>query len=92
MGPGQNAVLTMDEAPRYDTDWSATGPLIEKYGLTLAKREDAEEWLAAPRQSYLDEHDGYLAYVTRPFALGPTPLLAVCNLIFLLKEAGKLNV
>lgn len=76
--------------PRYDTDWSATGPLVEKYGLTLAKCEDQEVWLAAPRQEYLDESAGYLAYASRPFMQGETPLIAVCNLILALKEAGKL--
>lgn len=76
--------IVSEPVPRYDTDWSATGPLIEKYGITFLQdfgngwRVDfgngwrvANEWLTLP---------GKYA----------TPLVASCHLILALKEAGKL--
>lgn len=64
---------------RYDTDWSATGPLIERYGIDLTKLLGSHCWLAE------GQPDGWL-----DSAEGPTPLLAVCNLILALHAAGKL--
>jgi hypothetical protein len=61
--------------PRYDTDWSATGHLIEKYGIDL-ERGGAGQWRA---------------YGPGSEAEGDTPLLAVCNLLLALKAAGKLE-
>ena len=69
----------------YDTDWSATGPLIERLGITVGRpdhpalRAADGEWFAL----HPDHEDG-------PQEYGPTPLIAVCNLILALKEAGKL--
>lgn len=71
----------------YDTDWSATGPLIVKYRIDL-KWWDAKYglkepvWMAARYDGGTEDEDeaGY----------GATPLLAVCDLILLLKAAGKL--
>ena len=60
--------------PRYDTDWSATGPLIERLG--IATWPQSEGWAAELR---LEDR-----------ATGPTPLIAVCNLILALHAAGKL--
>jgi hypothetical protein len=72
--------------PRYDTDWSAGGPLIEKYQLSLHTSPEVPGWFAnAPRQGWRGE-----------FGRGETPLIAACNMILLLadaaalKEAGKL--
>ncbi len=82
--PPEDAAGGLVSIPRYDIDWSATGPLIEKYGITLDRHEDYErlpgkEWLAsAPTPS----DDG---------ASGSTPLLAVCYLFLALKAAGKLE-
>jgi hypothetical protein len=61
--------------PRYDEDWSATGPLIEKYGLALhpglpRAATDADQRLAGE---------------------GDTYLIAVCHLILALHAAGKLE-
>lgn len=72
--------------PAYDTDWSATGPLIEKYQLDLWFRpggifRDPDEW-AATNDTRVGPDGGSLT--------GPTPLMAVCNLILALGEAGKL--
>jgi hypothetical protein len=69
---------------RYDIDWSATGPLIEKYRLDLwcwveGAFRPTERWRARA-----DRIDG------EPEMQGETPLIAVCNLIVYLSEAGKL--
>jgi hypothetical protein len=74
--------------PRYDTEWSATGPLIEEYGIELARGgfgPDDLPWLAA--EHVCSDHDHN---VSQPCGMGPTPLIAVCNLILALKAAGKL--
>jgi hypothetical protein len=77
--------------PRYDTDWSATGPLIERYNMHLSKWNHATGerawWYAAvwgPAEEYGQE---------RKVETGghETPLIAVCHLILALKEAGKLE-
>jgi hypothetical protein len=72
--------------PRYDTDWSATGPLIEKWRFHGDVRLDptchAPDWCAF----YISEDGGDLI----ESAKHPTLLIAVCNLILALKEAGKL--
>jgi len=49
--------------PSYDTDWSATGPLIEKYGIAFVQNFD-ESWRAA---------NGWVNGV----GVYPSPLLAV---------------
>jgi len=66
--------------PRYDTDWSATGPLIERLRLDLQHGWDPDEpaWTA------------YAEKLSTMEAYGSTPLLAVCNLILALSAAGKL--
>jgi hypothetical protein len=53
--------------PRFDTSWSATGPLIERFGINLAFLND-NAWEAS-RYNGDDPCEGR------------TPLLAVCNLI-----------
>jgi hypothetical protein len=73
--------------PRYDTDWSATGPLIEKWRIDLEHVGDGV--LASQWGEHGEDHDG------RPSGgslarEGPTELIAVCNLILALKVAGKL--
>jgi hypothetical protein len=69
--------------PRYDTDREVTGPLIEKYGIFLRQHYPTRIWFASPsnpKPGGADTEDG------------PTPLIAVCNLILALKAAGKLEV
>jgi len=72
--------------PRYDTDWSATGPLIEKYNLGVGRvAVDGQyprftPWRAAvclPGIVFSIEH--------------AQPLVAVCNLILALHTSGKLH-
>ena len=80
---------------RYDTDWAATGPLIERLGITLVlvshDGPPRGEVLAKPywwaEVGHLDWYDGPICDDRED---GPTPLLAVCALILALAEAGKL--
>ena len=60
--------------PRFDTDWSATGPLIERLDIAMWPQSDG--WAAEVKLE------------TR--AIGATPLIAVCNLILALHASGKL--
>jgi hypothetical protein len=60
---------------RYDTDWSATGPIIERFGISL--RREASGWDARVDNMLATDHN-------------ETPLLAVCHLIIALAEAGRL--
>jgi hypothetical protein len=75
---------------RYDTDWSATGPLIERMGIEVAPDDDARSPSGDVGKSWYSfqwsqEDSEYLN------AKGPTPLIAVCNLILSLAAAGKLT-
>ena len=66
--------------PDYTTDWSATGQLVEKYGIGLAPTH--REWYAAwPNGTGINGSETVEA---------PTPLLAICALIIELGKAGKL--
>lgn len=68
---------------RYDTDWSATGPLIERFRIDLFSRESAGVWTA---RAWVPNDDP----VETLKRAGNEPLTAVCNLILALKAAGKL--
>lgn len=83
-GPFNSGGFSEDtRIPRYDLDWSATGPLVEKYALDL--------WYVA--KSVIHPHATWRA--TCEHAEGSeedsTPLLAICNLILALHAAGKLK-
>jgi hypothetical protein len=71
--------------PRYDKDWSVTGPLIERLRLALWCVEGmfggASEW----RTNGVDEKLQLEGSV-----VGPTALEAVCRYILAMREAGKL--
>lgn len=67
--------------PRYDTDWSATGPLIEKH--MIIPRFGSGTWWAEADWPTYQKH-------IRWTGEGETPLIALCHLILSLKEAGKL--
>lgn len=83
----------------YDTDWSATGPLIERYGFLLApcEVEDEETW--ARRRAWLCGRYGQVdhgrdwldACSEGAKATGATPLEAASHLIIALAAAGKLE-
>lgn len=62
----------------YGNDWSATGPLIERYFIGLKYQE--RKWWAGRKG-----HPHSVWYSS------DTPLLAVCNLILALSAAGKLT-
>jgi hypothetical protein len=81
------------DVPRYDTDWSATGPLIEKYHIHLGEERTLStagdvvargQWFAGVWES--DEEKDYL------MGYGATPLIAVCNLLVKLAENRLLYV
>lgn len=80
--------------PDFDTDWSATGPLIEKYEVSLA--EDGcghtldEKWHAEADYYQEDGSEEYGGHWDSVDARGSTPLLSVCHLILALAKAGKL--
>jgi hypothetical protein len=65
--------------PRYDTDWAATGPWIEKYGISLLTGGSTAGKLTWTAHN---QHASELHH--------PAPLIAVCNLLLALKEADKL--
>jgi hypothetical protein len=65
----------------YDTDWAATGPLIEKYKMGVWPAD--EDWLA---DTFTAKHPTIDGGTTR----GRSPLEAVCKLILELSKAGKL--
>jgi hypothetical protein len=67
---------------RYDTDWSATGPLLDKYDLGVQSVRGQEHPFVAHTSALDEEWD---------FAGGDTRLIAVCNLILQLKAKGKLR-
>jgi hypothetical protein len=69
------------DVSRYDTDWSATGPLIEKYGIGIELWEDNQwrVWYESDDLS-MDIHGD----------VGNSVLVAVCRLILALGKAGKL--
>lgn len=75
--------------PRYDIDWSTTGPLIDRFKITL--QWDGLGWHACE----MDAHRG-VEGTSEPwhdglYADGETSLEAVCNLILQLHAAGKLR-
>jgi hypothetical protein len=74
---------------RYDLDWSVTGPLIEKYDISLDSPEvDCDDhaahtclkWVALPKVSSLKVEG----------VSEKGPLEAVCFLLLKMAEAGKL--
>jgi len=73
--------------PRYDTDWSATGPLIQQYGINLeraqAARPDGSPYSAWRWAKPEDE-------IPPKKQWGDTPLIAICNFILAISAAGKL--
>jgi len=74
------------ELKRYDTDWSATGPLIEKYELALG-----QTGMEDPKPTWVAWWPGSCDVDTCSVdAPADTPLLAACHLLLALKAAGKL--
>lgn len=63
--------------PRFDTDWSATGRLIEKYRIKLSPTSDGCWWAGELDRPYQE--------------LQPKSLVAICRFILALAQAGKLK-
>jgi hypothetical protein len=66
---------------RYDRDWSATGPLIEERAISIDPFRAGSDthWRAmAWYGPTIQREDGTLAL---PWGVGPTALLAVCDLL-----------
>ena len=74
----ENNQAEIFEIPDYDTDWSATGPLIERYGILLEPPQVVAASFWRARVPFFMES-------------GATPLEAVCKLILALHAAGKLR-
>jgi len=70
----------VETIPRYDTDWSATGPLMRRLwiGVSPTHHPSPDEW-----EAY---HSPSGATTT-----ADDPLVAVCNLILVLSAAGKIK-
>lgn len=80
--PCECSPVWLEKIPRYDEDWRETGPLIERLAWGLHRMLNDETWIAAPRGAHPRGVAG----------IGPTPLIAVCNLILSLSAAGRLDV
>lgn len=74
--------------PRFDIDWSETGPLIERLRLDLEFHRNGALWGATAYRVPVEDSDDW-SLVYGPY--GATPLVAVCNLILVLKAAGRLE-
>lgn len=71
-------------APRYDTDWSATGPLIEKYLIDVVHGDFAS--LGPPDRKW-GARATWVGWAT-----ANAPLIAVCHLLLALSAARKLEL
>jgi hypothetical protein len=81
--------------PQYDTVWGAAGPLIEKYlviiGPTWTDDSGVREVFDVPAGRRAISWSAWTHFPEgRIDGDGASPLIAVCNLILALKEAGKL--
>jgi len=84
-GPGEHPEQ-MRTLPCYDTNWSATGPLIEQLKIGIVRGDKG--WLAfADSEGYGYVEQGAVDVPANPSAWGATPLVAVCALI--LELSGK---
>jgi hypothetical protein len=81
--------------PRYDTDWAATGPLLEKYRISTGKYNpwfQGGKYYAVQRYQSASEEDALAQMGPEPYeTTGDTTLQAACLLILALHKAGKLT-
>lgn len=80
------------EPPPYDTSWALTGPLIEKYRISFIIAFHETAWRAVFDAGYGHDGEIYSGADDAWESNGTTPLIAVCNLILALKQAGKLTI
>jgi hypothetical protein len=74
--------------PDYTTDWSATGPLIEKYGISI----ELSGGYGGCRTPACESCLNWTAQIDGPEeGIATSPLIAICRLILALKAAGKLD-
>jgi len=71
----------MTDPPNFDTDWSATGPLVERFKISVA-----------PDQSLPGSWGAWVGDFAPLAQRAATPLLAICNLIVALAREGKLSL
>lgn len=80
--------------PRFDTDWSATGPLIERFGISILTTKDehpvAYVW-GENHYAVLEFNDLTIDGHGCPAVEDETTLGAVCCLILTLHTNGKLH-
>lgn len=95
--PGQVVIIGKPEEgrkriPRYDLDWSVTGPLIERLDVSFGRggAEGAEVFAWIGRITFANDV-AVEANVDWTLATGPTRLVAVCNVILAMHAAGKLE-
>lgn len=73
----------------YDTDWSVTGPLIEKYRIELMPCVEGRN--CSVGEDHSETWEATKVIDATPYdTTEPTPLKAVCKLIVLLGEKGLL--
>lgn len=78
-------ISTARPLPRYDTDWSATGPLLLEFRIGIdpaIKTSDP----AQPGQNWVAREP-----VSKLFEIDSDPLVAACRLLLKLHAAGKLK-
>lgn len=71
----------------YSKSWAVTGPLLDEYEISIEKLvwdNDPVIWTARHEVGW--DPDGGSESTTGCEAVGPTPLIAICNLILALKE------
>lgn len=71
--------------PRYSTDWSQGGPIIESGANNLFKHNGGTEWCCACNV----QRDGYIAIIT---ADGPTPLIAAMRCYVASKLGDEIEI
>lgn len=76
--------------PRYDTDWSALGPLIECFRIHLIPPAPEEHQYTHEMTQWGASSDELSEASMLSTKHAGTPLLAVCYLILALKAAGRL--
>jgi hypothetical protein len=80
---------------RYDTNWGATGPLIERHGINLERvsTEEGTLWRASKAFGEAAGHQQAEEVIEEEslHATGNIPLAAVCDLLLVLAVHGKLN-
>jgi hypothetical protein len=89
-----------NHVPRYDTDWSAAGPLIERFSLSVhpdlsLTGEPRNQWSATRLVAAGEVHESEDFFHVMSASViagdGVTPLEAVCRAVLALHAAGKLS-